>query len=131
MIEIPYEEYQVKMRKMDQKYIGEYTILGTQRPPKIWRGYDFTHTQRGLALYSNRLAVFVEVMTEDFRPGVPEGGFEQFVYVIDLDQEEAITKASVEIPGFSRLEGALSDGTLIFRADEPFPGIRAYRVVRN
>jgi len=53
------------------------------------------------------------------------------LYSVDLNAEELISVATVELPPTSNLEGVLQNGTLIFSVQSPVPGILAYRIVPN
>lgn len=94
--------------------------------------YSFTHTTSGAALLEDKLAILVEVITEDFRPDESSDGIEQYLYMIDLNEEEVELRAKINpvIPQL-KLEGALEDRTLIFSTNNPIPGILAYRIIPN
>ncbi|MFC1559289.1 hypothetical protein ACFL39_01730 [Gemmatimonadota bacterium] len=131
VIEIPYGERNEKMQQGYRKYLGEHTIIGVQRPPEIYRSFSFTHTQRGLARYDDKLAILVETFADDFNPNILSGGFEQYIYIVDLQLEKAVLRVKVDLPLPQELEGALEDGTLIFSTNDPVPGILAYEIVPN
>ncbi|MFC1559317.1 hypothetical protein ACFL39_01870 [Gemmatimonadota bacterium] len=98
----------------------------------IFNMYCFTHSLRGIAVRGDSLAVFVEIITAEFQPNDMEKGIEQLLYIIDLEQEEAVMRVMIDTPMPQlQLHGALDDGTLIFSTNEPVPGILAYRIVPN
>ncbi|MFC1559324.1 6-bladed beta-propeller [Gemmatimonadota bacterium] len=133
VIATPYQEFREKQRsKDDRRYLGEYIILGTQRPPPIHRGFTYSHTSRGMAISNSKLVLYVEELHKDF-PELhsDEGGIIQKLFVVDLDTEQAEMLVTFQYPYPIELQGALEDGTLIFSTNDPVPGILAYRIVPN
>jgi len=120
---------------LELRVIGEHGISLPESRSQQWiSSYSFTHTCRGLALFHDTLAIFVEVLHTDYVTATPEerlDKIDQVLFLVNLQSEQAELQVPVSISGFPELEGVLSNGTYIFSVPLPYPGILAYRIVPN
>ncbi|MFC1530236.1 6-bladed beta-propeller [Gemmatimonadota bacterium] len=107
-------------------YLGSYPVRSTNT---LIHRYSFTHQMRDLVRHDNILAISVVVISEEFDPDITEGGFEHYIYIVDLTKEKAVMRIETDPLKAWRLQGILEDGTLVFTLYEPAPGIAAYRVM--
>ena len=125
-IQLPSEEF----RELGLGHSFQYRGPNHDSRRRITHMYAFTHSLRGMALRADSLAIFVEIIRENFQPSTaPEEAIEQYLYVVDLLSEKAVMRAEIDPPLPQLvLHGMCNDGTLIFSTNEPVPGILAYTI---
>lgn len=125
-IEMPFNDYM----NWEWVYLFRHGVMGMASNENLAYRFSFSHTTRGAALLEDKLAILVEVITDSFQSDESLDGIEQYLYMVDLNEEKAELRAKINpiIPQL-RLGGALEDGTLIFSTNDPVPGILAYRIV--
>ena len=131
---VPSRELNQLRRSYDGRYIGQHRIQPLTLPSETRKSFTFTHTLRGMARVAHQLIMYIELLKEEFRNVSVEERYnqiEQQLYVVNLDTEQTEMVVSFHNPIPLELQGALEDGTLIFSANDPIPGILAYKIVPN
>ena len=99
--------------------------------PSAQRAFSLLHSLRGLTMIDDRrLAVLVEGIRESTARVLEWEDIDQMFYLIDIETQRLESAIPLRLPGAVSLEGALSNGNVVFGMSAPESAILVYTLSR-